>query len=211
MGHSGPTRSRRRPSWWQPPTRVLVARVSKGRRPRVYPRSICRSNLSREPSAPDQKANQRPERSSKQIQTRGGGAAFALESRADGSATYDAPARSYDRWLALAFGAVAGLAGTAEGSLHKIWDLPAEAACQGATCSINPVWSLGFSRDGRRIAAVFGPSPMDEFLVIVDAHGPQQHPFRLRAELIFLWRSPAGQTNGEIRRPGDSGKTGGQR
>lgn len=66
------------------------------------------------------------------------------------------------------------LTGAAHGAgLRKIWDFRADPATGDATR--RTVFALGFSHDGRQIAALVGHSYRDESVVVLDARDPDAH------------------------------------
>jgi len=77
--------------------------------------------------------------------------------------------------LALALGNMADA-----GTLRKIWDFDSAVILGAQSPGIQlGVFALGFSRDGRRIAAVIGRSRREESVLILDSRAPDAHFVKL--------------------------------
>jgi hypothetical protein len=73
-------------------------------------------------------------------------------------------------FAALAFSALAGVAGA--GTLGKVWDFNISAVLGAETGSQVGVFAIGFSRDGKQVAAVIGHSWREESVLILDTEAP---------------------------------------
>jgi hypothetical protein len=76
--------------------------------------------------------------------------------------------------LAVALSAFGSMAGTAEGGqLQKVWDFaPSTIPSLGNTASAVRIYSVAFSRDGKRLAVVVGLSQHDQSLLVLDVKVP---------------------------------------
>ena len=98
--------------------------------------------------------------------------------------------RRFTILLASAIPVLATMNHAAQGArLRKIWDFDTKAITGGDSQG-NPltVFALGFSSDGRQIAAIVGPSHREEWVLILDAGDPASHHAKLTVNPEILQR-----------------------